>query len=49
MNLTGWARTSHIPADVRSAAVVELRNDGISRVDVRSDWSRPLKAVGVEE
>ena len=43
-----WPR-SGIPIDVRWAAAVQLRDDKISRVDVHGDFSKALKAVGLEE
>ena len=40
--------TSGIPVDFRWAAVARLREGKISRVDVHGDWSKALKAVGLE-
>jgi len=41
--------TSGIPVDFRWAALVQLRKGKISRVDIHGDWSKALKAVGLEE
>jgi ketosteroid isomerase-like protein len=41
--------TSGVPVDFRWAAVVQLRDGQISRVDIHGDWSNALKAVGLEE
>jgi ketosteroid isomerase-like protein len=45
----GQARRSRVPGDVRWAAAVEVRDGKISRVDVHGEWSKALKAVGLEE
>jgi ketosteroid isomerase-like protein len=43
-----WPK-SGIPADVKWAAAIQMRDDKISRVDVHGDLPKALKAVGLEE
>jgi ketosteroid isomerase-like protein len=43
-----WPK-SGIPVDAKWAAAVQVRDDKISRVDVHGDFSKALKAVGLEE
>jgi ketosteroid isomerase-like protein len=45
----GRGRTSDVPIDVRWAAVFEVHDGEIARVEVHGDWSKALKAVGLEE
>jgi ketosteroid isomerase-like protein len=42
-----WPR-SGVPVDVKWAAAVQLRGHKISRVDVHGDFSKALKAMGLE-
>ena len=49
MHSVGRARRSRIPADVRWAALAEVRDGRISRVDVYGERSKALKAVGLKE
>jgi ketosteroid isomerase-like protein len=45
----GRAMRSGIPVDVRWAAVVQLRDGLISRVDVHGNWEKALAAAGLSE
>jgi ketosteroid isomerase-like protein len=44
----GRGRASDLPIDVRWAAVVQLRDGAISRVEVHGDWSKALQAAGLD-
>ena len=48
MHSVGRWPQSGVPVDVRWAAAVQLRDHKISRVDVHGDFSKALKAVGLE-
>jgi ketosteroid isomerase-like protein len=42
-------RASGAPIDLRWAAAVQVRDGKIRRVDIHGDWTKALKAVGLEE
>jgi ketosteroid isomerase-like protein len=42
----GRAMASGMPVDVRWAAIFQVRDGSISRVDVHGDWSKALAAAG---
>jgi ketosteroid isomerase-like protein len=49
LHSVGRGQSSGAPIDIRWAAVVQVANGLISRVDVYGNWERALKAVGLEE
>lgn len=46
---SGLGKMSGVPVDVKWAAVIHVRDGGISQVEVHGDWANALKAVGLEE
>jgi ketosteroid isomerase-like protein len=44
----GRGRASRVPVDVRWAAVCEMHDGRIKRVEVHGDWSKALTAMGLE-
>jgi ketosteroid isomerase-like protein len=47
VHVVGRAMASGIPVDMRWAAVVQVRDGRISRVEVHGDWSKALAAAGL--